>query len=386
MKPPVNSPLWVILASATLTTATGIVIAPSLNLMREGLGVDPAAAGFIITAHGLCVVLFSPVFGALMDRIGTKKPFAFGLLLYGAAGSSGLILQSYWLLIVSRLLVGIGVAAFYNAITVTILSVYRAERNKVMGWRGSANSLGGIVWPLLGGFLGSFSWHLPFGVYLVGIPLGVLVLLTMPDVKQYTKNKGSLATVFKENPLLFGIYGLMFLQVVLLYGVVVFLPQLLGTLTISHPFFISLFITAMGSSTGVVSFLYGRIKKRLSYTVIICSALGLWVIGFSAISLVNVWIIAGSVVILGAGAGLILPTVMVWVGDIGPSSFRGRISSYLGVSLFLGQFISPVIFAPVVSFSGFLGVFQVSAGVCVVSLGFILMSILVAMRKRNSDS
>ncbi len=377
MKPP-SSILWVIMASATLTTATGIVIAPSLNLMREGLNITPPAAGLIITAHGLCVALLSPVFGTLMDRIGTRKPFAFGLILYGAAGGSGLILQSYWLLIVTRVLVGVGVAAFYNAITVTILSIY-TEKSKVMGWRGSANSLGGIVWPLIGGFLGSFSWHLPFGVYLVGIPLGVIVLVTIPDVKKVTRDKYSLATVFKENPLLFGIYGLMFLQVVLLYGVVVFLPQLLGTLTMSHPFTISLFITAIGISTGIVSFLYGKIKKRLSYTVIICFALVLWVIGFSAISLINVWVIASSVVILGAGAGLILPTVMVWVGDIGPSSFRGRISSYLGVFLFLGQFISPVIFAPVVSFSGFLGVFQVSAGICVVSLGFILV---LVMRKK----
>lgn len=359
------------MASATLTTATSIVIAPSLNAMREGLNVTPAAAAFIITAHGLCVALFSPVFGAFMDRIGTKKPFAFGLLLYGVAGGSGLFIQSYWLLIMSRVLLGIGVAAFYNAITVTILNRF-TERSTIMGWRGTANSIGGIVWPLIGGVLGSFSWRLPFGIYVVGIPLGIAALVTMPDTKQTTKDTGSVTTVIKENPLLLGIYGLMFLQVVLMYGVVVFLPQLLETITISHPFFISLFITAMGSSTGAVSFLYGTIKKRLSFTMIICIALVLWTLGFCAVSFMAVWIIALSVVLFGAGTGLMLPTLMVWVGDIGPSSFRGRISSYLGVSLFLGQFMSPVVFAPVVAFSGFLGVFQVSAGVCIVSLGVLL--------------
>ena len=352
MKAPVRISLWVLLASATLTTATSIVIAPSLNAMREGLGITPAAAGFIITAHGLCVALFSPVFGAFMDRTGTKTPFAFGLLLYGAAGGSGLFCHTYWVLIVSRILLGIGVAAFYNAITVTILTY--TERSKVMGWRGTANSIGGIVWPLIGGFLGSFSWRLPFGIYLVGIPLGIAAFYTMPDTKHITKT-GSLTAVFRKNPLLFGIYGLMFLQVVLLYGVVVFLPQLLETITISHPFFISLFITAMGVSTGVVSFLYGTIKKRLSFTTIICIALVLWALGFGAVSFMTVWIIALSVVLFGAGAGLMLPTVMVWVGDIGPPSFRGRISSYLGVSLFLGQFMSPVVFAPVIAFSGVSG-------------------------------
>ncbi|MEE4365140.1 MAG: hypothetical protein V2J08_14480 [Desulfotignum sp.] len=42
-----------------------------------------------------------------------------------------------------------------------------------MGWRGSAQSPGGTIWPFLGGALGALSWHLPFAVYLVGIPIGI---------------------------------------------------------------------------------------------------------------------------------------------------------------------------------------------------------------------
>ena len=74
--------LWVILASSTLTIMTGAVIAPVLNLIREGLGVDPASVGLIITTHGLFIAIFSPLFGNLIDRIGTKKPFMFSLILY----------------------------------------------------------------------------------------------------------------------------------------------------------------------------------------------------------------------------------------------------------------------------------------------------------------
>ena len=55
--------LWVILASATLTVMAGAIIAPVLNLMGEGLGVDPGAARILITTHSFFVVIFSPIFG-----------------------------------------------------------------------------------------------------------------------------------------------------------------------------------------------------------------------------------------------------------------------------------------------------------------------------------
>ena len=146
--------LWVILASATLTVMAGSMLAPIVNLVRDGLGVDPASAGLIITTHGLFVALSSPLVGICIDRIGTRKPFIFGLILYAIGGGSGLFITSYWLLIASRAILGIAVAAILNSITVMILNLYKgAERDKIMGWRGSANSFGGIAWPLMGGCL-----------------------------------------------------------------------------------------------------------------------------------------------------------------------------------------------------------------------------------------
>ncbi len=50
---------WIILASATLTIMASTIIAPVLNLIREGLNVDPASVGFIIAILGFFVALFS---------------------------------------------------------------------------------------------------------------------------------------------------------------------------------------------------------------------------------------------------------------------------------------------------------------------------------------
>jgi MFS family permease len=73
--------------------------------------------------------------------------------------------------------------------------------------------------------------------------------------------------------------------------------------------------------------------------------------------------IAIAVALFGVSQGLNLPTVMVWIGDVVPPSFRGRFSSYLGTFGFIGQFLSPIVFAPVFMLVGLKGVFLVGAGV-----------------------
>jgi ACDE family multidrug resistance protein len=64
--------LVIILTSATLTIMAGSIIAPVLNVMRDGLGVSPSSVGLIITTHGLFMALFSPLMGSVIDKIGVR--------------------------------------------------------------------------------------------------------------------------------------------------------------------------------------------------------------------------------------------------------------------------------------------------------------------------
>lgn len=371
--------LWVILASATLTVMAGSIIAPVLPWMGEGLGVSPASAGLIITTHGLFIAIFSPLFGNVIDRMGPRKPYIFGLILFALAGGAGLFITSFWVLIISRAFLGIGVAAFFTSITVIILNLYEGtDRDKVMGWRASANSLG-FIWPLIGGFLGSLSWHYPFGVYLLGIPLGVLGLFTIPETQrksiQITDKETSLLAVFRKNPLLFAIYGLIFLTNILLYVVVIYLPALLKNVGVSDSVTVGLFITVMMICAGLTSFNYGKIRARLSYKKIVLTAALLWIAGFTVLSYgYLLQVIVVSVAFFGIGQGMLMPAVMVWAGETVSPVFRGRVVSYLGTFGFIGQFLSPIIFGAVFLTSGLSGVFLVAGGVSV-------LLFLVGLRK-----
>lgn len=87
--------LWVILASATLTVMAGAILGPIVPAIRSSLDVSESLAGPIITTHGALIVLVSPIAGALIDRIGPRRPSIAGLLLYAIGGRAGLFIDSF---------------------------------------------------------------------------------------------------------------------------------------------------------------------------------------------------------------------------------------------------------------------------------------------------
>ncbi len=380
--------LFVLLSAATLTVMTGAIISPVQNLIRDGLGIDAAYAGTIITTHGLSMAVLSLVMGSLIDRKGVRTPFIVGLFLFGVAGGSGLIINSYWPLIASRALMGIALSSIFTCINVIILNTYEGEkRDKVMGWRGSAQSLGGIMWPPLGGFLGDISWHFPFSIYLLAIPLGITAFTAINDPashgrKDFHPQKNiSIFSITKNNPVILIIFGLMFFSSFQLYAVVIHIPQFLELFGVSSSLRISSYIASMAAAAGIVSLIYGKIRGRLSYRSISIAGVIMWAIVFYIISKARSQLtIMLSVFFLGTGQGLIMPTVMAWIGEVVPASFRGRFSSYLGTFGFMGQFLSPILLAPALIHFGIRNVFTVSSVIGLVWLIILLFGLKKGIR------
>ncbi len=387
--------LAVLLTAATLTIMAGAVISPVIAVITTALDIRGTVAGFIITTHALFIALFSPLFGRAIEAYGPKRPFAIGLVAFGFAGGAGLVLDSFWALIISRALLGIALAAFYSALTVLILDLYAEdERNRIMGYRASANSIGGITWPLVGGLLGSLSWHYAFSAYLIGIPLGVLAIVAIPKSQSWHRTAADTAhphhrgeasaaalwPALRARPLILQLYTLMFATNLFLYAIVVFAPQRLAALGVTLPFTISLFITAMTAAAGVTAFIYGWLKRRAAYATIILAALAIWSVGYGSMALLDsVTAIVVGVVCFGAGQGVVMPTIMLWVGELAPGSHRARITSLIGTAGFLGQFLTPLLFAPVVAQYGIPAVYLTIALCCMAALALTLLQ----FRKRT---
>jgi len=366
--------LGVLLTSSTLTVMAGAILGPVLNLMKQGLGVGPTAAGSLLTMHALFAALSSPLWGVVIDRRGPKGPYCLGLIGFGLAGGLGLFSISYWPLLVSRAFLGVACGAFFNAVTVFILNLFEGpDRNRIMGFRGSANSAGGVIWPLMGGILGTFWWRLPFAVYLVGIPLGILGWRLLPSVKvhRHAGAGGSLKGILRANPPLYLIFALMLLWSLLLYQIVIFMPQLLAAKGIHSPVIIALFITAFTICSSATAFLYGRFKGRTGHRVIAKRVTLVWAAMLAVLGLnPPLPVLAGAIAVFGIGQGALLPTLMVWLGELVPFSHRGRFSSILGTFTFVGMFISPLVFGPFVGWLGLWAVFAGGTALCLICLAW----------------
>jgi MFS family permease len=362
--------LWILVASATLTVMAGAVLGPVVNRIGASLGVSQSLAGLVITTHGLFIVLTSPVAGNLIDHYGPRRPFVLGLVLYGLAGGAGLVVETFPTLLVTRAVLGIAVAFVYTAITVLIYNCYEgARKDRAMGVRGSANSLGAAVWPLVGGALGTLSWHGPFAVYLLALPLGVVAYLTVPEPAMATgegvedeSGVRAIRRVVRSTPLLLLVYGLFFVANLLLYSIVVYYPGVLATFGVESSLVISLYLSAMGTAGGVSAYYYDRIKRRLDYRRLTLVALGLWTVGFAVATAASSRAVAlAPVVLFGLGQGLVFPTVLLWVEDLVPADRQGQFSSYVATFGYVGQFLAPVVFGPIASTFGVRAVFATAA-------------------------
>ena len=381
--------LWVIVAAATLTVMAGAILGPIVPQIRDELGVSGIAAGLIITTHGGVIVLASPLMGSLVDRYGPRRPFLAGLFVYGIGGGAGLFVDTFLPLLATRVALGLGTAAVYTAVTVLIYELYEGQAmQRALGYRGSANSAGAAVWPLVGGAAGSVAWNLPFGVYLIAIPLGLLAVLTVPetrdgaddadsaedDVNRSGKDRlADTLAVFRHQPPLALVYLLYFSANVLVYAVVVFYPEFLEAVGITASFGISLYLAANGAAGGVSAAVYDRLLERIERSMLVGAALVLWTVGFGAVVAVGSPLQAAVPVILfGLGNGLVFPSTFAWIEAFVPQDRQGQFSSYVASAGYTGQFLSPILLGPLVPLVGVRGLFgtvAALAGVTAVAFG-----------------
>ncbi|MFY1597321.1 MFS transporter [Micromonospora sp. WMMD737] len=377
----------VLLAGSLLTVLAGAVLTPVVELIRGELRLTGTAAGLVLTAHGLSLALAGPLVGRAIDRWGVRTPLALGLILYGLAGGAGLVTDSYPLLIATRLLFGVGAALVFAGTTLGLLDLHEgAARDRAMGWRSTAISLGGVLFPLLGGVLGGLSWHAPFGVYLVGVPLGLVTLRVLPgrraavDAGAPPGRPGSLWDLLRGHPALVGIYGLQVVTSLLLYGVLVFLPLRLAEVGITETAVVALFTGAPSLAMSVVGLGYARARACLGQVRLLAITLAVFTVALVTLGLTgSPALMLAAPAVFGIGMGLVVPALTVLVAEHSPPARRGQATALLASATFAGLFVSPLLLGSVQAVTSTRGTFLAGAALAGVTLA------LLAVRLRGGQ-
>lgn len=158
----------------------GIVI-PILPFFVKNLGGGALSVGLFMSAYSIMQFFFAPMWGRLSDRIGRRPVLLIGLCGYGLTFIAFGLVDKIYLLIAIRALSGMVSSATLPTTMAYLADVTEgSERSRGMGFLGAAAGMGMIFGPALGGWLGHYSFSLPFfaagGLALLLIPFTYMAL------------------------------------------------------------------------------------------------------------------------------------------------------------------------------------------------------------------
>ncbi len=164
---------------ATLNSFITPFMASAVNIALPAIGkelsVDAVLLSWMATAYLLALAVSLVPFGRLADIHGRKKIFRSGIILFIFSSVLCAISSSIFMLLLFRILQGIGNAMVFATGIAVLVSVYPPqERGKILGINVAAVYIGLSAGPFLGGIITQyFTWR---GVFLSPVPVCLVIL------------------------------------------------------------------------------------------------------------------------------------------------------------------------------------------------------------------
>jgi len=148
------------------------ILNTALPAIATSLERSPLAMQSAIISYTLTVAMLIPVSGWLADRYGTRKIFILAVSLFTLGSLACALSGSLSMLVVSRVVQGIGGAMMMPVARLALLRAYpRSELLPVLNFVTMPGLVGPILGPMLGGLLVTYaSWH---WIFLINIPIGI---------------------------------------------------------------------------------------------------------------------------------------------------------------------------------------------------------------------
>jgi MFS family permease len=189
-RPAVETPGWrfltPLLVGSALNPINSSIIATALVAIGRGFDVGPDSTASLIGALYLASAIGQPAMGKLGERLGPRRVFLAGLVLVGAGGLLGALAVSLPMLVVARVVLGLGTSAGYPTAMMILRRWAAAHPSASTGGSLGALAIAGQVTATIGLPLGGVlvalgGWQITF---LINIPLAlagvVLTLLWVP--------------------------------------------------------------------------------------------------------------------------------------------------------------------------------------------------------------
>lgn len=165
------------------------VISIALPAIHNEWGGGLVGLQWVVNAYTIVFTALLLSMGGIADKLGAKRVYISGLLLFLVASAVTAVVSSLQLLIVMRAILGIGGAALMPSSLSLLAHAFPepAERVRVMGIWAAVTGLAMACGPVVGGILvDSFGWR---SIFLLNVPLAIVSLCLTAFLLSETERK-----------------------------------------------------------------------------------------------------------------------------------------------------------------------------------------------------
>ena len=354
---------------------------PTLPLFVKELGGSDQLIGIIIGIFTFSALLFRPYAGKALETKGRQLVYMVGLVIFVISVGSYAFIVSIGLLVIMRIVQGIG-WGFSTTATSTIATdlVPPERRGEGLGYFGLSGNLALAFGPALGlTLVGIISFT---SLFLISAALGFVAFL-LSTIIRYKKVEES---VHQTVTVKFDIFEktavqpsvLLFFITVTFGGIASFLPLYAtqkGIASIELYFLVyAIFLMVSRTFAGKIYDKKGHLYVFLPGTVLIFVAMLL----LSWLPSTFVMLIAAA--LYGLGFGSVQPALQAWAVDKSPDNRKGMANATFFSFFDLGIGIGAMVFGQLASFYGYHAIYLTAAGSVMLSM---IVYIVLLIRSRG---
>lgn len=378
---PIRDPsFWGICLGHTFThwyPATFYILLPYLAVEYN---FSATQVGLLVTAMYIAKSIASMPIGAITDMTSRKNVLmAISLTLAGIPFLFLGLADSYLLIMLLIIIMGIGNEMWHPASFSTLSKLYPKERGFVFGMHGMSANLGDLLAPvIIGGILLTFNWReISYLNIIPGIVVGIFIIFLLRKTKvttetsNKTKNNNTslkeylegLGELFKNRSVLF-IALASGIRSMTQNGLMTFLPLYLAIELSLSPFIVGLLITVMQAGGLIAAPIVGKISDKTDRKKIIYSGMTMTSILVIAVILIQIqWLLIGTMAVLGFFLYSLRPVMQAWIMSITKEKMAGTTTSLLFTTQSILASLSPLIGGALADKYGFQATFYFIAGI-----------------------
>jgi MFS transporter, DHA2 family, methylenomycin A resistance protein len=386
-------------------TLDAVVVNVTLPTIRHDLGGGVAGLQWVVDGYTLMFAALLLTAGSLADRLGAKRAFGGGMVLFVLASVACGLAPTLGPLVAARFVQGAAAAAMMPASMALIRLAYHEQRARAraVGIWAMGGAVASSSGPVLGGVLTLIDWRL---IFFINVPVGMVALLLLARTPPSERRRapldpiGQVTGVLAMGGLTFGAIeagSLGFTDSAVVVAFVVAVVSLIAFIrsqdVVAHPmlplelfrsrtvtivtatgfafmvgyfglpFVVSLFVQQhLGLDalhTGVVflpMMLVGlvltpfsaRIAERFGRRTVIATGLGLMTAGLAAVGLLPatapLWLLSALMVLVGLGGPTVSPPATAVLLDTVPHHQAGVASGVFNTSRQVGGALAIAVF------------------------------------------